>query len=236
MKKTIMFSLDIPDKKSGEWEIDTIEVEQETRRGIIDGYSNRSVPPGTYKRLKRGITTVMSNTPDEINDCLHFIFMAKDHVLINGLGMGMTVKMILENPKVTQLTIIEKSKNVINLVGDHYNDPRLTIIHTDAFVFEPPKNVLYGAIWHDIWDNIEIENWEEMELLIEKYDGITNWQGCWCEDEVFEMVKEERADNFMKNMLGGNVFDNIDFEEKQEEIDQLKLQVDKSLNGKELKI
>lgn len=77
----------LPDGISGAWKIETFEVkERELSQMISIMKTDRGVPGGTYKALKRGSTVVMSNTPDEINDFMHFVRKAHGSILINGLG------------------------------------------------------------------------------------------------------------------------------------------------------
>ena len=178
----------VPDGKSGNWSVETFtvsekEAELEMIRSMFSFSSRgRGVPVGTYKRLMRNCTVVMSNTPDEIRDHLYFIHKAKagGHILINGLGLGVSLKAILESDKVKSVTVIEKSPDVIALVAPSFaNEKKVTIICADALEWKPPKGVRYQAVWHDIWDNICADNIPEMSKLHRKYGRKTYWQGSW---------------------------------------------------------
>lgn len=145
----------------------------------------RTISPGRYKRLTCNGTVIMSNTPSEIRDHLSFIWEAKKggHILINGLGLGVALIAILESDKVESITVIEKSKDVIDLVGPSFStDKRVNIIHADAFDWKPPKGASYNAVWHDIWDNICTDNLLEMTKLHRKYGKKAKWQGSWCKE------------------------------------------------------
>jgi hypothetical protein len=150
-------------------------------RGMFSG--GRYTPPGTYTRLMRGGTVVMSDTPDEMRDHWEPVHRAHGHVLINGLGLGMVLKAVLLKTEVTAVTVVEISKEVIDLVAPHYDDPRVHVVHASAFDYQPPKNVRYGAVWHDIWDYICGDNLPEMTRLKRKYGRRADWQGCWCEHQ-----------------------------------------------------
>lgn len=121
----------------------------------------------------------MSNTPDEIRDFSHFTHIAKGSVLINGLGLGCVVKVLLDKPEITKITVIEKSEDVIKLVAPYFNDERLTIIHADAFEYKPNKGELFNFVWHDIWDHICADNLPEMATLHRKYGKKSEWQDSW---------------------------------------------------------
>ena len=190
------FALDmsfLPDGVSGNWSVSTFEVPENDFSQIISMYkSGRGVPAGTYKRLKRNGTVVMSNTPDEIRDFSYFVRISHGSILINGLGLGCVVKKLLNKSEVTKITVIEKNEDVIKLVAPYFKDERLTVIHADAFEYNPPKDVVYGAVWHDIWDYITSENIPEMKKLHKKYAKKTNFQESWCKRECEKRLREEK--------------------------------------------
>lgn len=144
----------------------------------------RYTPAGTYTCLMYKRDVIMSDTPDEIDDHMEAIHHASGHCLINGLGLGVVVNAILQKPDVEMVTVIEKSKDVIGLVAPHYlrkfGNSRLEIINVDAFDYQPPKNVRYGMVWHDIWPTICADNLPEMHKLHRKYGRHAVWQGSWC--------------------------------------------------------
>ena len=185
--------VNVPDGVSGNWRVESFSVQKiELSQMISMLNTGRGVPAGNYKRLMRGRTVVMSNTPDEINDCLNFVWKAKGSVLVNGLGLGVLLKLLLNKPEVTDITVIENSEDVINLVADTYkDDPRLTIILGDAFTYTPPKGKRYNAVWHDIWDDICSDNLKEMKQLHRKYGRISDFQLSWCRDQC---ERQERQD------------------------------------------
>jgi hypothetical protein len=188
--------VNVPDGVSGNWSVSTFTIEKEELSQMISMMKyGRGVPPGTYKRLMRGGEVIMSNTPDEIYDCLRFIRIAKGSVLINGLGLGVLVKALIEKPEVTDITVIENSEDVLKLSGPTYEkEPKVTIIHADCFTWEPPKGKVYDAVWHDIWDNICADNLPEMKKLHRKYGRRSKYQESWCRErcERYERQSKNR--------------------------------------------
>lgn len=173
-------NIDVPNGSSGKWSVTefTIDEMASVKSSIRDG--GRSIPVGTYKSLSNEHGIMMSNTPAEIRDHYPFISNAKDHVLINGLGLGMCVKAIVDKVEVTKITVIEKSEDVIKLVAPTYEIyDKVEIINADAFTYESPKGVKYGAVWHDIWQDISADNLEQMKALHRKYGRKSDWQGSW---------------------------------------------------------
>lgn len=187
----------VPDGEKGPWKIDTFTITEDqarydNMRFAIQGYGIMMVDPGTYKRLthkQRGV--VMSNTRMEILTNMEAYNSATGKVLINGLGMGMLLEAILHKPDVTHVRVIEIDQDVIDLVGPHFaSDPRVEIIHADAFTYKPQKGEYFDYVWHDIWDNISSDNLPEMAKLGRKYNKrIAAKQGWWSRDYVRRDVR-----------------------------------------------
>lgn len=202
-KPTTIYDIKInpPIGRSGDYAIEQFHVtEKEARYANLRAFrTGRKIDAGTYYRLIRGYhvgsfdtTIVMSDVPAERGD-LHGIFYASHgSVLINGLGLGLVVEALCQKPEVTDVTVIEISQDVINLVASHYLQKygdKLTIIHADALTWKPPKGKRYDVVWNDIWDNICADNLSDMHKLHRKYGGKSDWIGSWCRNEC------ERAKN-----------------------------------------
>lgn len=189
--------VDVPNGKSGDWEVLEFHVtESEAQifnmQQLFSGFS-RPIYPGSYKKLIRGKLCIMSNTPAEVKDHVEFIYQARksEHILINGLGLGVALKAILESEQILSVTVIERSSDVIKLVASSFDDDRVTIIEADAFEWKPPKGKRYGAVWHDIWDDISTDNIDEMSKLHRKYGRRADWQGSWCKSTCLRRRREE---------------------------------------------
>jgi len=183
----MVIDIDVQEGKSGDWSVEVFEVSQEdaefeTMRSMFS-YSSRMIKAGTYKRLKRNGTVVMSNTPVEISDFQRFVRRATGSVLVNGLGLGVLLKALLGKEEITDITVVEKSEDVIRLVAPYYSDDRLTIINADSFEYKPEKGKRYNAVWHDIWDYICGDNYTEMKTLHRKYGRRCDYQESWCREQ-----------------------------------------------------
>lgn len=180
--------IDVPNGTSGNWRVEEFEVSKNDAqfcglRAVFNGGRGR-LPEGIYKRLYRGNVLVMSNTPDEIRDFMPFVRQASGSVLINGMGLGVLLKALLEKEEVKEITVIEKSEDVIKLVAPTYlKDKRVKVIKADAFEYEPEKGKRFDSVWHDIWDYITSDNLPEMAKLHRKYGRRTDYQESWCKDE-----------------------------------------------------
>ena len=173
-------TVDVLDGVSGDWRVETFEVEKPSVYLLIKG---RPITPGIYKRLMYKSQVVMSNTPAEICDFMSFVWRAKGNVLINGLGLGVVLKAVLQQPEVESVTVIEISEDVIKLVAPYFTDPRVTIVQADALIWKAPRGMYYNAVWHDIWSDVCISNLDDMRLLHRKYGRRCSYQESWCRRE-----------------------------------------------------
>lgn len=195
-----MLKVDIPEGISGNWRVEKFTVTEEdvryfNMRGAFSGRGGH-IKAGSYTRLMRGSTVVMSDTPDEMRGHEMFVRKATGNVLINGLGIGMVLKNVLAKEDVKSVVVNELSEDVIELVAPYYKDDRLTINHVSAFNYKPPKGLKFDAIWHDIWDYICTDNLEEMKKLHRKYGRYcTGYQGSWERSRLeYELKKQQRED------------------------------------------
>jgi len=212
--RSLIDKVNIPEGQSGNWRVEHFEISEdeakfENMRCAING-RNRYIRPGNYTRLMHNDTVVMSDTPAEMRDHYEAVRAASGHCLVNGLGLGMVVCAMLDkrvddrgvrtddpNTKlaVDHVTVIEKSEDVIRLVGPaleaRYGD-RLTIVHADAYDYKPPKGVRYNAVWHDIWNHLCVDNLPLMHKLHRKYGRRAEWQGSWGR-ELLEYQRRQHA-------------------------------------------
>src|ERR1039458_6314079 len=109
--------VDVPEGTSGSWKVERFTVSKKDAewfnlRNAISGRGEnvgRDIEPGAYTKLVSGGNIVMSDTPAEMRDHQSPILHAKDHCLINGLGLGMIANAMLLKPEVLTVTVIEKS-------------------------------------------------------------------------------------------------------------------------------
>ena len=179
----------VKDGAQGDWTIKTVTAPQPSAIDKVRASlrsMGRLVPGGTYRILYRGSEVIMSNTPDEKSDHYTAWSQATGHVLVTGLGLGMMVSALLRHPKVHEVTVIEKSEDVIHLVGPavvklaFLCNKRLHVHHADAFTWQPDKGQTFDCAWHDIWDNICSDNLPEMRQLQRRFARKVKRQAFWC--------------------------------------------------------
>ena len=182
-------NVQVPEGTFGLWRVERFEVTEDSAalhnmREAMHG-SRRVIQAGTYTKLCHNDDIVMSDTPSEKIDHLEFIDRAEGNVLIHGLGLGMVLSAVLRKPSVTDVTVVEVSWDVINLVWPTYSaNVKAHLVHGDAFTWPLGKGVKWAAIWHDIWTDLCVDNLVGMTKLKRRFCRRCKWQGCWGEDEL----------------------------------------------------
>lgn len=195
------FKVDYDPATLGKWEIRVANVgEAESKRhntseaiqALQHGTAMRPVKPGTYRQLIRdNETIVMSDTEHEIKDSYPvFDFVSyrnPERILINGLGLGIVPRGILSMSPTVEIDIVELDMEVVALTGaQFFNNPQVHIYHGDALTMKWPPKVRWDLAWHDIWDFISVDNYEDMKTLHRKYQGRVGLQLSWSKREVLQ--------------------------------------------------
>ncbi len=183
--------MNIPNGQMGPRKIDRIRVSARDsfimRLRAISGHFRSYIPAGTHvSRLLRGDTLVMSDAPEEIMDHSDAVRRASGNVLVTGLGLGVVLQDLMRNPAVSHVTVLEISKDLIDLVGSFYKDKfgdKLTIVRGDAYTFRFRSGITFDFAWHDIWDTISEDNLPQMARLRRRYSKICKEQEFWCQAE-----------------------------------------------------
>jgi hypothetical protein len=116
------------------------------------------------------------NTHLEAYEVYSHYQLAEGNVVVTGLGFGARENWILSKKEVTKLTIIEKSKELINL---HYtlnseflNDERVEIINVDALDYKGECDVL-------LLDHYELDDYEYILADVKKIQDKINCKKMW---------------------------------------------------------
>ena len=160
----------IPEMKLGGFEIKRVPSE-DVFGG--DGDKNHTV------LYKRGVEAIMQDTILEYREHKYLWDNAHGDVLIGGLGIGFVNQKLLDNKKVTSVTIVEKYQEVIDMVWDYCpKNETFKLIHEDIEEWEPSSK--YNIGWFDTWltDN-KMTHEEYINYMTNKYKKSCKKIGFW---------------------------------------------------------
>jgi len=164
-------------------------------RQVMRNGSMFFVHDGEYVRLHVGEQLMMSDTSMERISNRKFIENAKGRVLIAGLGIGLVIKNIIDNPDVEEIVVIEKYQDVIDLVMPKFNNPKLKVICADIFDYELDKSEKFDCLYFDIWGDIGSENLIEMRKLHYKYRINKKEKSSFMESWMRDWLRKRKNSN-----------------------------------------
>lgn len=113
--------------------------------------------------------TIMNNSLYEKINSLEIIKKANGNVFIAGLGIGMIILPIQKKANVNSITIIEKHKEVIDLVSKNLPfNKKVKIINQDIFKYKIPNNTKYDTMYFDIYGKVDKDKYIEGKEWFEK--------------------------------------------------------------------
>ena len=136
-----------------------------------------------FTRLHYNNQDIMSDDTFEYSEHEKFWEIAKGDVLITGLGIGFSHTNLINNPKITSVTIVEKYQEVIDLTWDDcVKDERFKLIHADADTWEIEGH--WDCIWIDHWVGTMSPYPKEdfVKIMTEKYSPHCDWLGFWLQE------------------------------------------------------
>lgn len=190
----LLRKVDVPEGEMGHWEVKKFSVSKEEAefdrlRCMIHRGRGDSVPEGSYTKLTYRGGVVMSDTPGEMREHWEIVRAAKGRVLIAGLGLGVVLQAVADQPEVEHVTVFENSVEVVELVWNHYEDrygDKISLETTDFLSYLPSKEEKYDAAWFDIWSHRCEDDLKEHTLLLKRWARRAAWRGCWIHDELME--------------------------------------------------
>lgn len=133
----------------------------------------------------------MSDSPMEQDGLSIPVVMAKGHVLVLGLGLGLYPHILLKrNKTVTKVTIVEAEQDVIKLVYPHISSSKTEVVCSSAEVFLACNKTKFDFIYIDVWPDIvtsirEADKWLSLCRPHLAEDGLVR---CWLQ-ELYDRVK-----------------------------------------------
>jgi len=177
----------LKDQISNDWSIRTSQISPNEADLInvaeIAQHTYRFVKAGKIRQLLYKDQLIMDTTYAELLDLLPLKGL-RGRILINGLGLGIACNLV----RTEQVTVVEKSIDVIKMVAPLFTESNINIVHDSAFTYVPTG--YYDYVWHDIWPDITHNNLSEMVQLTDKYLHHARRQGCWAYHECQQVFNE----------------------------------------------
>lgn len=109
------------------------------------------------KKRTKIVSLMIDNKIVMVNDPLHYYGMQKlakacsGKVLVAGLGLGIVVRFLQQNEKVSKIDVYEINKDVIKLIKLHlFRNKKVNIVNENFFETEPYRND-YDYTIMDLW-------------------------------------------------------------------------------------
>lgn len=160
-----------PDKKLGCAEI------KHTKKGTKGTYFGEGVRGMTFYRFAKTVQIVSLKINQKVwmtSDCTYtfslesFAERSSGRVLVAGLGLGIVVHQLVKNPAVTEIIVVDREQDVIDLVGPLLpKDARIKIVHEDFDLFTDrmsmqdwsPDTILWDlAVWSSRKEQLANQN------------------------------------------------------------------------------
>ena len=114
-----------------------------------------------YLALLENDTIWMCITPNEINTMKPAIENAKGKVLVLGLGLGYFPYMISLKKEVSEIVVVEKDKQIIDIfntfIAPNIKNSKITVINEDAYKYlnnSKEFDMVFADLWHNPEDGI----------------------------------------------------------------------------------
>lgn len=176
----------IPEGIVGEAQVKHVEVSEQDAKFANLGASFRPggrvdfISPGRYAKLYVNGELMMSDTDMELRTNRTAVREAHGSVVIGGLGLGLVPLAMARSGRVTRLTIVEKSQDVILLVEPHLQRAlagipgfpvgACQVVCRDVETWEPVrKGRQFDYVYMDIWPDICGDDYAQHTRLRMRY-------------------------------------------------------------------
>lgn len=177
----------LKDGKVGDFELSHFEIGRNNLYAMYHG-----IPSGKFIRLTHRGEVVMSDTNMEKITNMPFVRNAHGNVLIGGLGIGLILLAIQDKEYVNQITVVEKYREVIDLVGKQLPlNSKVHIVNDDVFEYKPlfKYNTIYMDIWNYINEDVYLKEMKPLisryrKYLVSKLEDANRYIDCWCKRQA----------------------------------------------------
>lgn len=188
----------IPEWKINDYEIEHVIVPANSplstasmRTELLGGHERETVVyqhETTWHRLSYDGGVWMTDFPIEQAQHDSHLEHFCGNVIIGGLGLGYAVNTLLTRSEIDRVVVVEKSREVIELVAPHiwggevHGSDRYEVVHADLFDYLADDKEEHDFAFYDIWQSDSESTFHEfVPRLRELSDNVDNVV-CWNED------------------------------------------------------
>jgi hypothetical protein len=141
-----------------------------------------------YLKDEHGV--IMSTIPQEMEQHARQLQNAHGKVLVGGLGLGLSVSLLQENPKVTEITVVEINPDIIALIKPHLDSSKTNIIYGDLHGYLKKCSTKFDFGYFDIWRGTSEYDFSTIVWPLRRLaTGIVEQLECWNEDEMIGQIE-----------------------------------------------
>ena len=178
------------------------QAHRESLVAAVNDDLDRMAEPGIFARLLVNGQLMMTDAPMERRTNAEVVERAHGDVLIAGLGLGMILMPIVQNPKVKRVLVVEKYKDVVDVIEPQLrkalgrSESKLAIMIDDVITMDLPKrgsqaaqSFQFDIIYFDIWPTVGVDNLKDISLLRRRFkpfikDTPDAWMSAWLEEHL----------------------------------------------------
>jgi hypothetical protein len=135
--------------------------------------------------------TWMTTLPQELEQVTRQLDRAHGHVLVGGLGLGLAVSHLGQNPKVKSVVVIEKSGEVSELVWEYVQPKKCSfLVRDDLYSYlrrMQQKHITFDFAYYDVWQLTGQFAYQKYVLPLRRLSvGVVSQDQieCWNESEM----------------------------------------------------
>lgn len=150
--------------------------------------------PVVWTKLVEGNGVWMTDMPCEQVQLDRHLPDLHGSVLVGGLGLGYAVTKLAERDEVSEIVVVERSPEVIELVAKHLDDRgKMQVVENDIHAYVASCDRTFDCAFYDTWapDTLGVF-FEEVVPLLQASDGvILDTIACWNEDVMRGQLRND---------------------------------------------
>lgn len=148
-------------------------------------------PLGIHHLKEIGQGTWMSSMPQEIEQHHRQLAGMKGRVLVGGLGLGLAVAILEGVEAITEIVVVEKNSELLQLVGKFIPKDKTKLLHFDLYEYLKRDRETFDFAFYDIWQSTGEHVLTEHVMPLRRLSQHAVRQDCiqcWNEGEMIGQV------------------------------------------------